>query len=62
VLEAAEAGARTISAIVARIYPKQSLPVRFAAAMTINAHVEYLEALGKLKVRRSLLGMRIFAM
>ena len=62
VLEAAEAGARTISAVVARIYPKQSLPVRFAAAMTINAHVEYLEALGKLKVGRSLLGMRIFAM
>ena len=61
VLEAVAGGARTISAIVARIYPKQALPVRLAAAMTINAHVEYLEGLDNLKVQRSLLGMRILA-
>ncbi|MDB5613507.1 MAG: fold metallo-hydrolase [Devosia sp.] len=61
VLEAVAAGARSISSIVARIYPRQALPVRFAAAMTINAHVEYLERLGKLSVKRGLLGMRISA-
>lgn len=61
VVEAVQHGASTIAAIVARIYPRQPLPVRFAAAMTINAHVEYLEALGKLRVRRGLLGMRIKA-
>lgn len=61
VVDAVEAGAHTISAIVARIYPRQSLPVRLAAAMTVNAHVEYLEGLGELRVKRSLLGMRITA-
>lgn len=59
VLDAVQAGATTITAIVAAIYPQQSLPVRLAAAMTINAHVEYLEGLGQLRVKRSLFGMRI---
>ena len=61
VLEAVKGGARAISAIVAHIYPKQAIPVRLAAAMTINAHVEYLETLGRLSVSRGLLGMRIVA-
>ena len=59
VMEAVKDGARTISAIVVRIYPRQALPVRFAAAMTINAHVEYLEGLGRLRVKRRLFGMRV---
>ncbi|SEP82829.1 Glyoxylase, beta-lactamase superfamily II [Devosia sp. YR412] len=61
VVEAVQAGARTISAIVARIYPEQSLTVRLAAAMTINAHVEYLEGLGRLTVKRRLWGSTILA-
>ena len=61
VLEAVRAGARTVPAIVAAIYPAQPLPVRMAARMTITAHVEYLEALGELSVKRWLLGMRITA-
>lgn len=61
VLEAVKGGAKTISAIVDRIYPKQALPVRLAAGMTINAHVEYLEGLGKLSVKRRLWGMEIRA-
>ena len=59
VLDAVKAGARTILSVVARIYPEQPLPVRLAAAMTINAHVEYLEALGQLTVKRWPWGMRI---
>ena len=59
VLDAVAAGAKTIAAVVAAIYPQQSLPVRLAAAMTINAHVEYLEELGQLRVKRGPLGMRI---
>lgn len=59
VVAAVKAGARSIVAIVARIYPKQSLPVRLAAAMTINAHVEYLENLGQVRVQRGLLGLRV---
>ena len=61
VLEAVRAGARTVPAIVAAIYPAQPLLVRRAAGMTITAHVEYLEGLGALKVSRGLLGMRIAA-
>lgn len=59
VLAAVRAGARTIKAIVAAIYPAQSVLVRRAAGMTITAHVEYLEGLGELSVKRGLLGMRI---
>ncbi len=61
VLEAVRSGASTIGAVVERIYPKQAFAVRRAARMTITAHVEYLEALGLLNVRRGLLGMRIAA-
>jgi glyoxylase-like metal-dependent hydrolase (beta-lactamase superfamily II) len=61
VIAAVQAGARTIKAIVAAIYPAQPLPVRLAARMTITAHVEYLEGLGLLQVSRGLLGMRITA-
>lgn len=61
ILNAVRGGAQTIAAIVAKIYPKQSLPVRLAAAMTVNAHVEYLEDLGQLSVTRRLWGMRIKA-
>lgn len=52
VMAAVRDGARSLSAIVAQIYPPQSLLVRRAARMTIAAHVEYLEALGQLQVMR----------
>ena len=56
VVAAVSAGARTVTAIVAAIYPSQPLPVRRAAGMTIMAHVEYLEGLGVLEVSRGLFG------
>ncbi|KKC41513.1 hypothetical protein WH87_00580 [Devosia epidermidihirudinis] len=59
VLDQVAKGASTVPAIVNAIYPTQPLPVRMAARMTITAHVEYLEALGLLKVSRSLFGTRI---
>jgi glyoxylase-like metal-dependent hydrolase (beta-lactamase superfamily II) len=59
VIAAVRTGARTVAAVVKAIYPAQPLPVRMAARMTITAHVEYLEGLGALKVKRGLLGMRI---
>ena len=59
VIDAVRKGARSVRAIVAAIYPSQPLPVRFAARMTIMAHVEYLEGLGELRVSRGLLGTRI---
>jgi glyoxylase-like metal-dependent hydrolase (beta-lactamase superfamily II) len=60
-LAAVKTGARSIGAVVAAIYPAQSLIVRRAAAMTITAHVEYLEAQGLLNVRRGWFGTRLEA-
>ena len=59
VLAAVAAGARSIGAIVAAIYPQQSFMVRRAAAMTITAHVEFLAQQGLLQVRRWPWGPRI---
>ncbi|WP_137151230.1 MBL fold metallo-hydrolase [Devosia sp. FKR38] len=59
VLAAVRSGARSLSAIVAQIYPPQNLLVRRAARMTISAHVEYLEALGQLQVTRKPWGTTI---
>lgn len=59
VLAAVRAGSRKIGAVVAKIYPEQTVPVRRAAAMTIAAHVEYLEELGLLQVSRGLFGTRL---
>lgn len=58
-LEAVRNGAHTIGAVVDAIYPTQPVKVRMAARMTMMAHVEYLEGLGKLKVRRGIFGMRL---
>lgn len=59
IVAAVTQGNRTIPAIVNTIYPKQPLPVRRAARMTVMAHVEYLEGLGRLRMRHSLLGTRV---
>ena len=59
VIAAVEAGASSVTAIVAAIYPSQPLPLRRAARLTIMAHIEYLEGLGLLAVSRGLFGMRI---
>lgn len=59
VLAAVRGGARSLSAIVAQIYPPQNLLVRRAARMTISAHVEYLEALGQLQATRKPWGTTI---
>lgn len=52
-------GARTLGAVVKAIYPTQPARIRFAARMTMAAHVEYLEERGALKVSRGLLGLRL---
>lgn len=61
VLAAVRSDARSVTEIVRQIYPRQPLPVRRAAAMTVQAHVEHLEGLGLLTIRRGLLGTRISA-
>ena len=59
ILEAVAQGADTVRAIVRRLYPGVSLPVRRAAAMTVAAHLEFLAGTGQLRLRRSLLGLRV---
>ncbi len=59
VIAAVKAGARALGQVVDTIYPSQPARVRLAARMTINAHIEYLEALGMLAVRPTLLGPRL---
>jgi glyoxylase-like metal-dependent hydrolase (beta-lactamase superfamily II) len=58
-LDAVHKGARTLGAVVDVIYPTQPAKVRFAARMTMMAHVEYLEGLGQLRVRRGIFGLRL---
>lgn len=58
-LAAVTNGATTVGQVVDVIYPKQPLKVRVAARMTMMAHVEYLEGLGLLRVRRGIFGTRI---
>jgi hypothetical protein len=57
VVEAVRNGARRIGAVVDAIYPTQPVKVRLAARMTIMAHLEYLEGLGVLRLRRGTFGV-----
>lgn len=59
VIAAVREGARSLRAVVERIYPAQPVKVRMAALMTIAAHVEYLEARGELSVKRGWFGPRL---
>jgi glyoxylase-like metal-dependent hydrolase (beta-lactamase superfamily II) len=59
VLAAVKAGASRIGAVVSAIYPQIGVALRMAARMTVIAHVEYLEQLGLLEVRRGVFGTRL---
>ena len=59
VTEAVARGARSIDDLLARIYPTLTARIRFAAALTLRAHVEYLAADGAIRARRTLLGLRL---
>ena len=59
IIEAVQQGADTTGAIVNRLYPDVSAAIRRAAAMTVTAHLEYLDAQGALRLRRTLFGTRI---
>lgn len=59
VTAAVQAGATTVRQLLDRIYPTLSATLRFAAALTLQAHIEYLEGLGSIKVHRGLFGTRL---
>jgi glyoxylase-like metal-dependent hydrolase (beta-lactamase superfamily II) len=58
-LAAVRNGARTVSEVVEAIYPTQPLKVRMAARLTMMAHVEYLEGMEQLRVKRGIFGTRL---
>jgi glyoxylase-like metal-dependent hydrolase (beta-lactamase superfamily II) len=59
VVEAVNGGSRTIGELLRKIYPTLAAKLRFAAALTLRAHVEYLDAKGEIRMRRGLFGARL---
>lgn len=59
VVEGVGAGATTIGQLRAQIYPTLKPALRFAAALTLRAHVEYLADQGAIRVGRGLFGVRL---
>jgi glyoxylase-like metal-dependent hydrolase (beta-lactamase superfamily II) len=59
VVDAVNAGARSIGELLNRIYPTISVKLRFAAALTLRAHVEYLDGRGEIRMQRGLFGTRL---
>jgi glyoxylase-like metal-dependent hydrolase (beta-lactamase superfamily II) len=59
IADAVAAGATRVSDLLERIYPTLSAKLRFAAALTLKAHIEYLSAGGLIRSRRTLFGMRL---
>lgn len=60
IAEAVEAGASTVNELLDRIYPQLGAKLRFAAALTLNAHIEYLSERGTIRSRRTLTGVRLW--
>lgn len=59
VVDGVNAGARTIGELLKKIYPLLAANLQFAAAMTLQAHVEYLADAGEIRMRRGLSGVRV---
>lgn len=59
ILELVGQGASSIKQIVSSIYPQANINIRIAAAMTVQAHIEYLELKSLLLVQRKLTGQTI---
>jgi glyoxylase-like metal-dependent hydrolase (beta-lactamase superfamily II) len=59
VVDGVNAGARTIDDLLAKIYPVLATNLRFAAALTLQAHVEYLADNGDIEMHRGPFGVRL---
>jgi glyoxylase-like metal-dependent hydrolase (beta-lactamase superfamily II) len=59
VVEAVRKGARTITDLTKTIYPRLDLKLLPAARMTLAAHIEYLAATNRIRLRRGLFGPRL---
>jgi glyoxylase-like metal-dependent hydrolase (beta-lactamase superfamily II) len=59
IIEGVNSGATRVDELLRRIYPRLTAKLRFAAGLTIRAHVEYLAERGSIRARRTLLGLRL---
>lgn len=59
IVDGIAAGAHRVSDLLAKIYPTLAANLRFAAAMTLTAHIEYLADRGEIRMRRTPLGLRL---
>lgn len=59
IVEAVDAGVRSINGLLDRMYPTLKAKLRMAAHMTLSAHIEYLADKGEIQARRTLLGVRL---
>lgn len=59
VVDGVNAGAQTISELRHKIYPTLAVNLQFAAALTLRAHVEYLDGIGQIRMQRGLFGTRL---
>jgi hypothetical protein len=58
-VDAVAGGATRTGELLERIYPTLSAKLRFAAALTLRAHIEYLDGLGAIRLRRTVFGLRL---
>jgi glyoxylase-like metal-dependent hydrolase (beta-lactamase superfamily II) len=59
IVDAVAGGATRTGELLQRIYPTLSAKLRFAAALTLRAHIEYLDGLGAIRMRRTVFGLRL---
>lgn len=59
IADAVDGGARSIGDLLRRIYPTLSPKLRFAAALNLRAHVEYLDDQHRIHMHRTLFGLRL---
>ena len=57
--DAVARGATRIPQLLSRIYPTLAVNLRFAAALTLKAHIEYLAGRGTIRLRRTPFGLRL---
>jgi glyoxylase-like metal-dependent hydrolase (beta-lactamase superfamily II) len=59
IADAVAAGATRVDDLLNRMYPQLSPRLRFAAALTLRAHIEYLAERGTIRARSTLFGLRV---
>jgi glyoxylase-like metal-dependent hydrolase (beta-lactamase superfamily II) len=59
VVAAVNNGATRVSELLAKIYPTLASKLKFAAGLTLMAHIEYLDAIGEIRMRRGVFGVRL---